>query len=134
VTVTVPVHSKLADLYGRKPVMLVGVTLFLLGSYACGCSGSMGGFIAFRALQRLGAGAIQPIAVTIVGDLFDIWAMFAIALGSFGASLFFPEVPLQRAAAPLGAAPAAEVSVAKESGGQTAIAGAAVIPVRSSRE
>jgi EmrB/QacA subfamily drug resistance transporter len=71
-TVTVPIHGKLADLHGRKPVMLAGLALFLGGSFACGQARSMGALIAFRALQGLGAGAIQPIALTIVGDLFDV--------------------------------------------------------------
>ncbi|MFL5260948.1 MAG: MDR family MFS transporter [Anaeromyxobacteraceae bacterium] len=71
-TVTVPIHGKLADLHGRKPVMLAGLALFLAGSFACGQARSMEALIAFRALQGLGAGAIQPIALTIVGDLFDV--------------------------------------------------------------
>jgi EmrB/QacA subfamily drug resistance transporter len=71
-TVTVPIHGKLADLHGRKPVMLAGLALFLVGSFACGQARSMEALIAFRALQGLGAGAIQPIALTIVGDLFDV--------------------------------------------------------------
>jgi EmrB/QacA subfamily drug resistance transporter len=71
-TVTVPVYGKLADLHGRKPVMLCGIALFLVGSFACGHAGSMSALIAFRALQGLGAGAIQPIALTIVGDLFNV--------------------------------------------------------------
>ncbi len=83
-TVTVPVYGKLADLHGRKKVMLAGIALFLVGSYACGCAGSMNQLIAFRALQGIGAGAIQPIAVTIVGDLFDV-AERARWQGVFGA-------------------------------------------------
>ncbi len=71
-TVTVPVYGKLADLHGRKPVMLAGIALFLGGSFACGQAGSMEQLIAFRTVQGLGAGAIQPIALTIVGDLFDV--------------------------------------------------------------
>jgi EmrB/QacA subfamily drug resistance transporter len=71
-TVTVPIHGKLADLRGRKPVLLVGVALFLAGSAACGFATSMGALIAFRAIQGLGAGAIQPVSLTIVGDLFDV--------------------------------------------------------------
>jgi EmrB/QacA subfamily drug resistance transporter len=71
-TVTVPIHGKLADLYGRKPVMLAGIALFLAGSFACGRAGSMEQLVAFRTVQGLGAGAIQPIALTIVGDLFDV--------------------------------------------------------------
>jgi EmrB/QacA subfamily drug resistance transporter len=71
-TVTVPIHGKLADLKGRKPVMLAGLALFLGGSAACGFAGSMEGLIAARAVQGLGAGAIQPVTLTIVGDLFDV--------------------------------------------------------------
>ena len=52
-----------ADLYGRKPVMLVGLALFLGGSFLCGHAGSMNTLILFRAIQGLGAGAIQPIAI-----------------------------------------------------------------------
>ncbi|GEJ56831.1 MDR family MFS transporter [Anaeromyxobacter diazotrophicus] len=71
-TVTVPIYGKLADLRGRKPVMLVGLALFLAGSLACGQARSMELLIAFRAVQGLGAGAIQPIGLTIVGDLFTV--------------------------------------------------------------
>lgn len=71
-TVTVPIWGKLADLRGRKPVLLAGTALFLGGSFACGYSGSMGALIAWRAVQGLGAGAMQPVTFTIVGDLFDV--------------------------------------------------------------
>jgi EmrB/QacA subfamily drug resistance transporter len=69
--VTVPVYGKLADLFGRKPVILFGIGLFLLGSILCGAAWSMGALIAFRVVQGLGAGAIAPITVTIVGDLYS---------------------------------------------------------------
>jgi EmrB/QacA subfamily drug resistance transporter len=71
-TVTVPIWGKLADLRGRKPVLLAGVALFLTGSLACGAAGSMATLIAWRAVQGLGAGAMQPVTFTIVGDLFDV--------------------------------------------------------------
>ncbi len=71
-TVTLPIHGKLADLYGRKPVMQAGLALFLAGSFLCGRAGTMTELILFRALQGLGAGAIQPVALTIVGDLYDV--------------------------------------------------------------
>ena len=71
-TVTLPIYGKLADLYGRKPVMLAGIALFLGGSFLCGHADGMNTLILFRAIQGLGAGAIQPIAMTIVGDLFDV--------------------------------------------------------------
>jgi EmrB/QacA subfamily drug resistance transporter len=70
-TIVMPISGKLSDLYGRKPVMLAGTALFLLGSVACGLAPSMGSLIAARALQGLGAGAMQPMAMTIIGDIFD---------------------------------------------------------------
>jgi EmrB/QacA subfamily drug resistance transporter len=71
-TVSVPIWGKLADLRGRKPVLLAGIGLFLAGSLGCGAAGSMAALIAWRAVQGLGAGAMQPITFTIVGDLFDL--------------------------------------------------------------
>jgi EmrB/QacA subfamily drug resistance transporter len=70
--VTVPVYGKLADIFGRKPVMLFGIGLFLIGSILCGFAWSMGALIAFRAVQGLGAGAVQPMSMTIVGDLYSL--------------------------------------------------------------
>jgi EmrB/QacA subfamily drug resistance transporter len=70
--VSIPVYGKLADLVGRKPVMLVGIGLFLVGSLLCGLGWSMGSLIAFRAVQGIGAGAIQPIGMTIVGDIYSM--------------------------------------------------------------
>lgn len=71
-TVTVPLYGKLADLHGRKPVLLFGCGLFILGSALCGVAGSMEQFIIFRAVQGLGAGAVLPVTITVVGDLFSI--------------------------------------------------------------
>jgi EmrB/QacA subfamily drug resistance transporter len=71
-TVTVPIYGKLADLYGRKPVILFGVTLFLAGSVLCGAAQSMEMLVVFRAVQGLGAGAVLPIAITIIGDIFSV--------------------------------------------------------------
>ena len=70
--VAVPLYGKLADLFGRKPVVLFGIALFLLGSIMCGLAWSMGVLIAFRVVQGLGAGAIMPVTVTIVGDLYSV--------------------------------------------------------------
>jgi EmrB/QacA subfamily drug resistance transporter len=70
-TTTVPLFSKLADTVGRKPIFLIGMALFIAGSVACGSAQSIGQLIAFRAVQGLGAGAIQPMALTIVGDIFE---------------------------------------------------------------
>ena len=71
-TVTMPLYGKLADLYGRKPVLLAGIAVFLAGSMASGLSQGIGALIAFRALQGLGAGAMQPITLTIVGDIYNL--------------------------------------------------------------
>ncbi len=70
--VSVPIYSKLADTVGRKPVILAGVGLFLLGSVLCGLAWSMPALIAFRAVQGLGAGAVQPMAITIAGDIYTV--------------------------------------------------------------
>ncbi|NUT03447.1 MAG: MFS transporter [Hamadaea sp.] len=68
--VTVPIYGKLADLFGRKPMMLLGIGFFLAGSILCGLAWSMVALIVFRAVQGLGAGAIQPMSMTIVGDVY----------------------------------------------------------------
>jgi EmrB/QacA subfamily drug resistance transporter len=70
--VTVPIYGKLADLIGRKPVILLGITLFLAGSALSGFAWSMTSLILFRALQGLGAGAVQPMGMTIVGDIYTL--------------------------------------------------------------
>src|ERR1700732_2362833 len=59
------VFGKLADLYGRKPVMLVGIAIFLTGSVLAGFAWSMPSMILFRLIQGVGAGAIQPVTLTI---------------------------------------------------------------------
>ncbi len=69
-TVTVPIYGKLSDIFGRKPIFLFGVVIFLAGSALSGASQSMNELIAFRAFQGIGAGALMPIAIAVVGDLF----------------------------------------------------------------
>ena len=64
------VFGNLADVYGRKPVMLIGIGIFLLGSVLAGFAGSMPAMIACRLVQGVGAGAMQPVAMTIVADLY----------------------------------------------------------------
>jgi EmrB/QacA subfamily drug resistance transporter len=71
-TATTVVFGKLADLYGRKPVLLVGIAIFLVGSTLCGLAWSMSSLIAFRLIQGTGAGAIQPVSLTVVGDLYSV--------------------------------------------------------------
>src|SRR4051812_4986561 len=68
--VTIPVYGRLADLYGRKRVFFVGTIIFLTGTTLCGFARSMPLLIAFRALQGVGSGAIQPISMTIIGDIY----------------------------------------------------------------
>jgi EmrB/QacA subfamily drug resistance transporter len=114
--VSVPVYGKLSDLFGRKPIMLFGIGLFLLGSILCGFAWSMPALIAFRAVQGLGAGAVQPMSVTIAGDIYtlaerakaqgylaSVWAMSAVVgptLGGLFAQyltwrwIFFVNIPL----------------------------------------
>ncbi len=69
-TITVPVYGKLSDLYGRRPLLLFGITLFLIGSALSGLSQTMWQLILFRGVQGLGAGALFPIALAVIGDLF----------------------------------------------------------------
>ncbi|MCU1551695.1 MAG: putative integral rane transport protein [Glaciihabitans sp.] len=70
--VSVPVYAKLADTIGRKPIMLIGIGLFLLGSILCGFAWSMPALIAFRVVQGFGAGAVAPMSITIAGDIYTI--------------------------------------------------------------
>jgi len=98
-TATTVVFGKLSDLKGRKVVMLAGIAIFLAGSLLCGFATSMPALIAFRLVQGVGAGAVQPVAMTIVGDLYSvhergkvqgwlasIWAVSAV-LGPLAGSL-----------------------------------------------
>jgi EmrB/QacA subfamily drug resistance transporter len=69
-TITGPIYGKLSDLYGRKPMLLIGIVLFLLGSFLSGLSQDMWQLILFRGVQGLGAGAIFPVSLAVIGDLF----------------------------------------------------------------
>ncbi|UQD51540.1 MFS transporter [Bacillus methanolicus] len=68
--VTVLIYGKLSDLFGRKPILTIGIIVFLIGSVLCGFAGSMSMLIVFRFIQGFGAGAVMPIATTIVGDIY----------------------------------------------------------------
>ncbi len=95
-TVSTPIYGKLADLFGRKPVLLFGLGLFSVGSVLSGLSNSMPQLIAMRTIQGLGAGAVGPIVLTMLGDMFtlkeraQVQALFSSVWGlsSIGGPLF----------------------------------------------
>ncbi|WP_405492125.1 MFS transporter [Streptomyces sp. NBC_00096] len=119
-TVTLPVYGKLSDTYGRKPVLLFGISLFLIGSLLCAAAWNMAALIAFRILQGLGGGALQGTVQTLAADLYPlrerpriqarmsvVWATSALAgpaLGGLIASytdwrwIFLLNLPLAAAA------------------------------------
>ena len=114
--VTVPVYGKLADMFGRKPVLLFGIAVFVVSSVIAGFAPSMNVLIAARALQGIGAGAVGPMAMTVLGDIYtleqrakaqgymaSVWAMssvFGPLIGGFFAEIgawrwiFFINVPI----------------------------------------
>ncbi len=69
-TVTIPIYGKLSDIFGRKIMLIIGISLFLVGSALSGLSQNMAELILFRGLQGLGAGALFPISLAVIGDLF----------------------------------------------------------------
>jgi EmrB/QacA subfamily drug resistance transporter len=68
-TVTVPLYGKLGDKYGRRPLFLFAISLFLVGSALCGLAQNMTELVAFRALQGLGAGGLFPLSLATVGEI-----------------------------------------------------------------
>src|SRR4051794_1180078 len=69
-TTTVPLWGRCADLLGRRRVLLAGLVIFVAASLLCGAAPTMPLLILFRALQGVGAGCLQPVIFTIVGDTF----------------------------------------------------------------
>jgi EmrB/QacA subfamily drug resistance transporter len=70
-TVTVPIYGKFSDVFGRKRMLMIGVCIFLIGSWLSGASQNMSELVAFRAIQGLGAGALFPIVMATIGDLYS---------------------------------------------------------------
>ncbi|WEO96979.1 MFS transporter [Streptomyces sp. FXJ1.172] len=100
VTVSLPVYGKLSDTFGRKPVLVVGAAVFLLGSLVCAAAWNMAALIAFRVVQGLGGGALQGTVQTLAADLYPleerpkiqsklstVWAVSAIAGPGLGGVL-----------------------------------------------
>ncbi|MDQ1010300.1 EmrB/QacA subfamily drug resistance transporter [Streptomyces sp. V4I23] len=100
VTVTLPVYGKLSDTFGRKPVLVAGIVLFLIGSLLCAVAWNMAALIAFRVVQGLGGGALQGTVQTIAADLYPlkerpriqarlstVWATSAVAGPAIGGLL-----------------------------------------------
>lgn len=69
--VTIPIYGRLSDLYGRKPILLLGIALFLIGSVLCGLAWSMLSLVTFRVVQGFGAGALMPVGRTLIGDVYN---------------------------------------------------------------
>jgi EmrB/QacA subfamily drug resistance transporter len=70
--VTTPLYGKLADIVGRRPLLFFGIAVFLAGSVLCGVAWSMPTLIIARAVQGIGAGAVLPMTITVVGDLYSV--------------------------------------------------------------
>jgi EmrB/QacA subfamily drug resistance transporter len=71
-TTTIPIFGKLSDLYGRRPVYVASLLLFLVGSLLCGQAKSMTQLVIFRAIQGLGAGGVLPLTFTMIGAMFSL--------------------------------------------------------------
>jgi EmrB/QacA subfamily drug resistance transporter len=69
--ILIPIYGRLSDLYGRKPVLLFGIGVFLVGSALCGLAWNMISLIAFRVVQGVGAGALIPVSQTVVADIYS---------------------------------------------------------------
>ena len=71
-TVTMPLYGRLADIHGRRRILLLATSLFLIGGLACAFARSMPQLVAARGLQGLGAGGLLPVAIAVVADLYAL--------------------------------------------------------------
>jgi EmrB/QacA subfamily drug resistance transporter len=69
--ILIPIYGRLSDLYGRKPVLLFGIGVFLVGSALCGLAWNMISLIAFRIVQGIGAGALIPVSQAVIADIYS---------------------------------------------------------------
>ncbi|MGW0197669.1 MDR family MFS transporter [Nonomuraea sp. NPDC003201] len=83
-TVTVPLYGRLSDQHGRKALLLIGMVVFVAGSALCGAAQDMPQLIAFRALQGLGAGALLPLSMALVMEMFPPGTNGARVQGALG--------------------------------------------------
>jgi len=70
--VCVPIFGKLADIFGRKPIFIIGTLVFMIGSALCGLAQDMTQLIIFRAIQGIGAGSIMPLSFIIIADIYSV--------------------------------------------------------------
>src|SRR5438128_9023032 len=68
-TVTVPLYGKLGDVHGRKPLFIVSIATFLVGSALCGLAQGMTQLVLFRAVQGIGAGGLFPLSLAVIGNI-----------------------------------------------------------------
>ena len=68
-TVTVPLYGKLGDVYGRRPLLLIAICVFLVGSALCGLAQGMTQLVVFRAIQGIGAGGLFPLSLAVIGNI-----------------------------------------------------------------
>src|SRR5437762_4258086 len=68
-TISVPVYGRLGDVHGRRPLMLIAISIFLVGSALCGLAQNMTELVVFRGVQGLGAGGLFPLSLAVIGGI-----------------------------------------------------------------
>jgi EmrB/QacA subfamily drug resistance transporter len=88
-TATIPIYGKLGDIHGRRTMMLIAISVFLIGSILCGAAKTMPELIAFRAVQGVGAGGLMPLVQTTIADIIpprDRGRYIGLVGGAFGSA------------------------------------------------